>query len=58
MPLVDPEHPFFAKAWTRWLWTLLALAAAVAEFVAGSPMWGAAFLAAGAYLGWVLIIGR
>mgnify|MGYP001157914750 CR=1 FL=1 len=58
MPLVDPEHPFFAKTWVRWFWTLLPLGMAVVEFAMGSPGWGLMFLAAGSYLGWVLLIRR
>ncbi len=58
MPLVDPEHPFFAKTWVRWFWVLLALGAAALEFVMGSPGWGILFGAAGGYLAWVLLIRR
>lgn len=58
MQLLDPKHPFFAKTWVRWFWTLLALGMGVVEFLTGSPGWGIMFLAAGGYLGWVLILNR
>jgi hypothetical protein len=58
MRLVDPDHPFFAKTWIRWFWTLLALGTAALEFTMGSPGWGLLFLAAGAYLGWELLIRK
>ncbi len=56
MPLVDPEHPFFARRWVRWFWTLAPIGMAVLEFLSGSVAWGTLFLAAGVYLGWVLLI--
>ncbi len=34
------------------------LAWGVVEFASGNPGWGLAFLAAGAYLAWVLILNR
>ena len=58
MPLVDPEHPFFAKTWVRWFWIALQLAWGVVEFASGNPGWGLAFLAAGAYLAWALILNK
>ena len=50
MPLVDPEHPFFAKTWVRWFWTLLPLGMAAVEFAMGSPGWVLLFLPPGRYL--------
>lgn len=57
-PFLDPDHPMFAKAWVRWLVTLLPIAWGVFELLKGDPMWGILFAAAGGYAGWVLIYKR
>lgn len=57
-PFLDPDHPMFAKAWVRWLVTLLPIGWGLFEMVKGDPMWGLIFLAAGAYAGKVLIYRR
>ncbi|WP_226341032.1 hypothetical protein [Gemmobacter serpentinus] len=53
---LDPDHPFFRKAVTRWLTTLVPLAWATVEFINGAPAWGIMFGAAGAYAGYKLLI--
>jgi hypothetical protein len=57
-PLLDPDHPMFARAWVRWLTCLAPIAWGGGEFVYGSPFWGMLFVGAGAYAGWVLLRGR
>lgn len=54
--ILDPNHPFFANAFVRWLTALIPLAWAVVEFVNDSPLWGLAFTAVGAFAFWVLIV--
>ncbi|MBL9049162.1 MAG: hypothetical protein JNK19_03515 [Tabrizicola sp.] len=59
MKFLDPNDPFFAKAWVRWVTVLLPLGWAVVEFFwQGSPFWGILFLAAGVYAGWMLFFKR
>lgn len=58
MPLIDPKDPFFAKTWVRWTVVLLPLVWGLGEFALGSPGWGALFVAAGGYAGWVLLVNR
>ena len=57
-PLLDKSHPFFAKAWVRWLTAGLPIAWGIGEFIGGAPMWGLLFVAAGAYAAWVLIFSK
>ena len=57
-PFLDGSHPMFAKAWVRWLTTLVPLAWGVVELASGNPLWGILFAASGAYAGWVLIYKR
>lgn len=55
-PLLDPEHPMFAKTWVRWVTTIAPLAWGVTEFWMGNSFWGLLFIAAGGYAGWKLFI--
>ena len=56
MQFLDPNHPFFRKAATRWATALVPLVWGGVELATGHPGWGALFLAAGAYALWALII--
>ena len=58
MKFLDPDDPFFAHAWVRWLTVLLPLAWGLFEAFAGAPIWAILFLAAGAYAGWMLFFRR
>jgi hypothetical protein len=59
MKFLDPDDPFFARPWVRWLTVLVPVGWGIAEFAwIGSPFWGLLFLAAGAYAGWALFIAR
>lgn len=59
MKFLDPDDPFFARAWVRWLTVLVPIAWGMFElFYAAQPMWGILFLAAGFYAGWMLFIKR
>ncbi|MDM7932817.1 hypothetical protein [Tabrizicola sp.] len=59
MKLLDPDDPFFARPWVRWVTVLLPTGWGLAElFWIGSPMWGVLFLAAGAYAAWALLLNR
>ena len=58
MKLLDPEDPFFRRPAMRWAVFLLPTLWALIEFWSGAPGWGIAFLAAGLYAGWVLILKR
>lgn len=55
-PLLDPDHPMFAKQWVRWVTTVFPLAWACFEFWRRAPMWGLVFAAAGVYAGYKLFI--
>lgn len=57
-PFLDADHPMFAKAWVRWVTTILPIAWGVMEFWNNQPMWGLMFVAAGAYAGYTLIYKR
>lgn len=57
-PFLDPDDPFFAKAWVRWAVTLFPLAWGGVEVFLGNPGWGILFLALGAYAGTKLILRR
>lgn len=48
----------FAKPVVRWLTTVLPLVWAGVEFYFQSPVWGALFLLAGLYAGYMLFIVR
>jgi hypothetical protein len=54
-PFLDPNHPMFARAWVRWLTTVLPLAWGAIELWLGNPMWAILFGAAGAYAGYKLL---
>lgn len=58
MKFLDPNDPFFARAWVRWVTVLLPIGWAAAEFWQGSPFWGMLFLAAGLFAGWQLFVNR
>lgn len=59
MKFLDPNDPFFAQAWVRWVTVLLPIAWGLFElFYVGSPLWGVLFLAAGGYAGWMLFFQR
>lgn len=59
MKFLDPNDPFFARPWVRWVTVLLPLGWGMFElFWVGSPLWGMLFLAAGAYAGWMLFFNR
>ena len=59
MKFLDPNDPFFAKAWVRWVTVLLPIFWGLVEFIQfGSPFWGVLFLAAGGYAGWMLFFNR
>jgi hypothetical protein len=59
MKFLDPDDPFFRKAWVRWITVLTPLFwAGVEFFYGGNPGWGLIFLAAGAYAGWMLFVKR
>ncbi|RYI29076.1 MAG: hypothetical protein EON48_05695 [Acetobacteraceae bacterium] len=58
MKFLDPNDPFFAKPWVRWVTVLLPLGWAGFELWQGSPLWGVLFLAAGLYAGWQLFFNR
>jgi hypothetical protein len=59
MKFLDPNDPFFAKAWVRWVTVIVPIAWGVVEFIwIGSPFWGLLFLAAGGYAAWTLFFNR
>lgn len=56
MTFLDPNHPFFAKAWVRWVSALFPLGWAGVEFAFHSPFWGVLFGGLGAYAFYILIV--
>ena len=56
--LVDPQHPFFRRAWVRVLCGISPLAGAGVEYASGNALWALLFAAAGAYLAGALFILR
>ena len=57
-PILDPNDPFFAKAWVRWATVLVPAGMAGVEFWNGSPGWGVLFAAMAAFAFWQLFIVR
>ena len=57
-PLLDPDHPMFAKVWVRWVTVALPILWGVGEFIWASPYWGMLFVAAGVYAGKVLLLNK
>lgn len=55
-PFLDPNHPWFQKAWVRYGTVLLCAVWAFLEFLTGAVFWGSLALGAGLYAAWVLII--
>lgn len=59
MKFLDPDDPFFDRAWVRVATVALPIGWALVEFIwAGDPLWGMLFLAAGLYAGWALFVKR
>jgi hypothetical protein len=59
MKFLDPNDPFFAKAWVRWATVLFPVSWGLVELLwVGSPLWGLLFIGAGAYAGWMLFFQR
>lgn len=58
MKFIDPEHPFFAPVWRRWLTCLGPVAWGAVELYSGHPGWALLFAGAGAYAGYSLILAR
>ncbi|MBJ2151170.1 hypothetical protein [Paracoccus sp. IB05] len=59
MQILDPFHPMFERPLTRLLTTILPILWSGLEFFAfNAPLWGAVFLVAGLYAGYMLFIVR
>ncbi|GGW43603.1 hypothetical protein GCM10011452_34850 [Gemmobacter lanyuensis] len=56
MRFIDPDHPFYRRAWVRWAITLFTLGWATLEFSMGEPGWGILFGAVGAVAAYKLLI--
>jgi hypothetical protein len=57
-PILDPNDPFFAKAWVRVATVLVPAAMGALEFWNASPGWGVLFAAMAAFAFWQLFIVR
>lgn len=55
MKLLDPDHPFFAPRWRRWVTAVFPVAWGAVELYNGSPGWAVLFAGAGVYAGYVLL---
>lgn len=53
---VDPDHPFFARAWVRWATVLVPAAMAGVDGYFGNLAWAAGFGLIAAYAFWMLIV--
>lgn len=53
---VDPDHPFFAKAWVRWATVLVPAVWGAFEGYFGNWGWATAFGVIAAYAFWMLIV--
>lgn len=57
MKFLDPNDPMFRRPWVRWATVLLPAAWGLFElFYVGAQFWGAIFLGASAYAGWMLFL--
>ena len=54
--MLDADDPFFAAPWRRWATFLVTTIWGLGEFWFEQPFWGALFLGAGLYVGYVLIL--
>lgn len=56
MRFIDPDHPFFSRAWVRWATALAPILWAGVELLTGNPGWAVLFGAAGVFAFWQLVI--
>jgi hypothetical protein len=57
MRLIDPNHPFFARPWVRWVSVAVPALWGAVEFLwVGDPFWGLLFLGVGGLAFWELIL--
>lgn len=58
MKFLDPDHPFFARAWVRWATVLVPAAWGAVEASLGGWAWAGLFWVIAAYAFFVLILRR
>jgi hypothetical protein len=58
LKFLDPDHPFFARAWVRWATVLVPALWGVFEASLGGWVWAGVFWVIAAYAGFVLILRR